>query len=176
MLRRATPRRALLLAPLLAPRRSGAAGEWRFDERDGSLRLSVRTLGLFRTEGIFRRFRLRLAPESGLRLEAEAASLELSPSVAEERVKGPEWFDAANHPLVAFAAPAPREGESEASATLTLRGVSRPVPTRFAWSPGAGALDASAEIRRSAFGLVADQAAVSDRVSLALSVVRRQAQ
>lgn len=170
-----TPRRALLLAPLGAAR-PAAAAEWRFDERDGALRLSVRTLGLLRAEGVFRRFRLRLAPGAGLRLEAEAASLELSPSLAEARVKGPEWFDAANHPLVAFAAPAPPEGASEADATLTLRGLSRPVPTRFAWSPGAGALEASAEIRRSAFGLVADQAAVSDRVSLALSVVRRQAQ
>ncbi len=70
----------------------------------------------------------------------------------------------------------PAEGAGEAPAVLTLRGVSRPVPTRFAWSPASGALDAAAVIRRSAFGLVADQGLVGDEVSLTLSVVRRQAQ
>jgi len=135
----------------------------------------VRTLGLLRTEGAFRRFRVTLG-EAGLRLEAEAASLELSPSVGEERIRGPDWFDSANHPLVVFAAPAPREGMSEANATLTLRGVARPVRARFVWIAELAALDATASISRRAFGLVADQGVVGDEVSLALSVVRRQAQ
>lgn len=169
-------RRFLLAAPLLlAARPAASAPPLRFDERDGSLRLSVRTLGLLRTEGVFRRFRLALT-DTALRLEAEAASLDLTPNVGEDRIKGPDWFDAANHPLVSFAAPAPREGMSEASATLTLRGVSRPVRTRFVWIEALGALDATASISRRLFGLVADQGVVGDEVSLALSVVRRQAQ
>lgn len=57
----------------------------------------------------------------------------------DEMLQASEFFDSATAPTATWKATSCKalaDGRFEAAGTLTLRGVSKPVPLRFAWTPG----------------------------------------
>lgn len=57
----------------------------------------------------------------------------------DEMLQAGEFFDSARAPTASWKASSCKalpDGRYEAAGTLTLRGISKPVPLRFAWTPG----------------------------------------
>ena len=100
-------------------------------------------------------------------------------SGTENWVKSAEFFDAANHPEIHFRSdsfPLARlHSGGELPGTLSMRGVQQPV--RFMIEPSACArpaidcpVQASGEVKRTAFGMRTRRATLSDKVELGFSI------
>lgn len=116
-----------------------------------------------RITGEFKRFHAELdldpgRPDEGrLDVTVEVASLDTRDSERDEILRGPDFFQADEHPQAVFhAARLERAGEDwRAPGDLTIRGVTQPVPVTFTLAPGAGfsVIKGSARLSRLAFGL-----------------------
>jgi polyisoprenoid-binding protein YceI len=106
------------------------------------------------------------AGEDGVTLEgaAQVASISIrAPQQFRDHVLAADFFDASNHPEVAFRSARVELGEDGRAVVegeLTIRGVTRPVRAEGAWAPEAETLsgrrahlELSATIDRTAFGL-----------------------
>lgn len=142
------------------------------------------TSGLFATQGYFRKFSGYLAldfqrPEDNsidVTLDDKAIAMSWPPGV--QMLESPAYFDAQEFPQIRFRSlsvmPADTPGQYEIMGALTIRGVTRPqmmLATLLSAPPGsrnAGTADVyvTGTLRRSAFGMVADQGTVNDDVML----------
>ena len=106
----------------------------------------------------------------------------------DEHLKGPDFFDAANHPTATFRSTSVRatgEDRLEVSGTLDLHGASQPVVLDvrlnkaalhpMGKTPTIG-FDASTTIQRSAFGIDKYIPAVSDEIALRITTEASAAQ
>jgi polyisoprenoid-binding protein YceI len=139
------------------------------------------TSGLFSTQGYFRKFsgRLRLdftTPEnSTVDVTVDDTDIALSWTPAVQMLESAAYFDSQNFPQIRFHSLSIRQstvaGQYVMLGALTIRGVTRPqlmTATLLTGTKHAGTADfyVTGTLRRSEFGMVADQATVDDAVTL----------
>lgn len=161
-----------------------AQGVYLLDQTNGAISFSVGSLGLFRSEGEFKRFTARLTidpahPEAtviDVTIDAGSASMGWSKTLA--MLRSPDYLDVAAYPTIRFRSTAvTRSGADgcDIDGMLQMRGVTRPqvfhaaVTERHADAGGKGEVAdflATGELPRRAFGMVADGGLVSATVRL----------
>ena len=178
------PRRSLLLAPALwlLPRPAPAAVLYAIGPGQGSIGFAVSDMGLFTCRGQFMRFSARLALDPGnpggcrIAADVDADSLDTPWPQAAAMLRSPAFFDVARFPRIRFRSTgvAPiAPGRFRVHGVLEMRGMSRPLVLAGALaSPpsdaGAAEFALQGQLRRSAYGMVADPVLVGDQVTLAI--------
>lgn len=128
----------LVLGLCLAP---AQAASWSVDLPASELAFYASWEGI-EFKGVFHRYRvdLRFDPRdlagSGFRVRVELASIDSRSADRDEGMVEPEWLDVPHHPEARFATREIRAlgpGRYEASGTLTLKGVRRPLTLPFTW-------------------------------------------
>ncbi|MFY9812135.1 YceI family protein [Aquabacterium sp.] len=159
---------------------------WSIDPAHTHISFSVSHLGLTHTPGIFRRFEACLdfndsrIEASRVSFEIDVASIDTAFEMRDEHLRGPDWFNAKEHPNIVFTSAEVRHIEGihyAIDGELTIRGVSHPVTFEVAltgqtvnpWtqSPLIG-FTARATVSRSAYGMGAFASALGDAVELRL--------
>lgn len=138
------------------------------------------TSGLLATQGYFRKFSGTLdldfqAPQnSAVDVTLDDSAITLSWPQGVQMLESASYFDSKDFPQIHFRSvsikPARRAGHYVIYGMLTIRGVTQPqlMDASLLSAPNAGTADfyVSGTLHRSAFGMVADQAAVNDDVQL----------
>jgi polyisoprenoid-binding protein YceI len=158
------------------------------DQRYGSIEFSVQHLGLFSSEGKFDRFNgvLNIDPahpeHASFRITIDATSLDMSWNEAIAMLRAPDFFDVTSHPVITYVSHgvAPQGDRHYAIAgELQIRGVARPQPLdalllRRQVDPVRHVETAdfavTGKLKRSDFGMVANQTFISDAVTLTIHV------
>ena len=185
-------RRTLLFAPatlLLAPRRAAAMAErYALNPRVSTIAFSVSHLGMFASQGEFRRFSATLDidqahPErTRVVADVDAASLDMAWAEAGDMLRSAEFFDVRRFPRVQFTSTAvvPMDADRyRVTGVMQLRGVSRPVALEAKLTyRGPSAADGGIEVadfvitgvlHRSEFGMTADRVFISDAVRITIN-------
>ena len=182
-------RTALALVGAVAmPRLGRAQGLYVFDQSQGKLEFTARHMGMFTSTGEFRRFgaRMQLDParldQARVQVQVETASAFLAYPGANELLRSPAYFDSARFPLARFEGRAGIAGNVEHFAIggdLEVRGIRKPIEMEARlvsrrMDPAAGAevaeFTASGDMRRSDYGMTADQQMIADVIRLTVSV------
>ncbi|MBR0681024.1 YceI family protein [Roseomonas eburnea] len=183
-------RRALAggLGGLVLARRAAARTRYVFDQDLGRLEFVARHLGVLSSTGRFEDFsaELLIDPERPLTTSVEVtvrtAAVALAYPGAVELLRSPAFFDVERFPEATFRGAATGEGSLSRFAVageLTIRGITRPhrmearlVDRRRDPALGRDVAEFSAggEMKRSEFGMTADQAAISDTIRLVVRV------
>jgi polyisoprenoid-binding protein YceI len=184
-MRRAAPAAVRLVALIVAASGSAAdAQSYRIDSAATTASFSVRVAWVRRVEGRFTRVEgevERAVDRPGLTVDVRIAAQALSMGNPEHAdwARSAEFFAAAEHPWIGFRAERIPEqvliDGGELRGQLELRGVRRPQILRIepaaCGRPGIDCpLLASAELRRSEFGMTARRIAIADRVRLRLQI------
>lgn len=118
------------------------AGTYRAQPEPSTIAFAVRHSGVFRFRGSLSEVTATLRGDGdALVLEGSAPVESISvqqPAALRASVLGPEFFDAANHPEIAFRSTAIRlgdDGSAEVDGELTIRGVTRPVIAGGQYAP-----------------------------------------
>jgi polyisoprenoid-binding protein YceI len=152
-------------------------GTYTIDPAQSEVGFSVRHLGVATVKGRFEQFEGGLTIDDAGRVTATggvlAASVESGNGIRDRRLRD-EFFQTADHPVIAFAADATPEpgkrGRVHLDARLTIRGTTRPVELEL--RVHGDRIEATAEISQADFGLEWDalreagKLLVSDRVKL----------
>lgn len=176
---------ALLALTLVRPGPPArAADTYAIDQRFGDIAFKVRHLGLFSSEGTFRRFTGQLTideshPEkTRIAVVIETRSVAMNWAAATDMLRSPSYFDVAQYPAARFTSTRvmPTGASSyEIDGLLQIRGVTQPmvlhaalVGRHAAAKPGAEIADfvVTGLLRRSLFGMTSNQDFISDRVDL----------
>jgi polyisoprenoid-binding protein YceI len=176
---------ALWLAAVLpAP----AATLYRIDQRYGSLEFSVRALGLFTVQGRFPRFEGDLLldldqPErSHIDVTVDASAVEMPLQDQTDLLRSDAYFDTAHHPTERFTSTSIQALSPThyiIHGALRIRGITQPQALdatlrdrRVDQARGVEVADfvVRGEVRRSAFGMVADRPMLSDIVKLDIRI------
>src|SRR4051794_30165241 len=164
---------------LAAIPQAGAASLYRIDQRYGTVEFSVGILGLFAVQGRFPRFEGELLldldqPErsrADVGIDVSAMEMPLQDQV--DLLRSEAYFDVAHHPIARFTSTsiqALSPTHYVIHGTLRIRGVAQPQELdatvrerRVDQARGVEVADfvVRGEIRRSAFGMVADRPMVS---------------
>jgi polyisoprenoid-binding protein YceI len=159
-----------------------ATGEYRIDPARTTIAFATRHLfGLAPVRGTFRLRggHLQVAePLASCAATAtiDAASFHTGTVARDSHVTSATYLDARRHPDIVFAATAlTRDGDGWVLAgTLTVRGVTRPLPVRvleLSTSDGEVRLRAVARVDRHEFGITAGRGMTGRRLTLTLDVV-----
>jgi len=191
----ARPRRAyrrcaaLLSAGLLVSAGTGQQTEmvYSLDQHFGSIGFSVGTWGLFSSSGQFRRFTARLVldpdhPErTRISVTVDATSVDMAWQQAATMVRSAEFFDVQRYPQIDFASTSVAEvapGRFVLRGRLQLRGVTRPLDldARLVGEHRDSAARnevadfvVTGTLRRSEFGMKAEDVLISDRVRITIN-------
>lgn len=179
---------ALLSVLLVAgPANAGPPGAdqmFSLDQRFSSIDFSVRDLGLFASQGAFRRFEARLIlnnshPErTKISVAVDARSVDMSWHEAADMLRSADFFDVQRYPAVRFQSSSVQElapGHFTIRGLVQIRGVTQPLIlhaalTRQSQDPADHSeIDdfvVHASLRRSAFGMTADEVFISDTVKI----------
>jgi polyisoprenoid-binding protein YceI len=181
---------ALLSVTLLAG--MGTAGSADADQmfflnqRSSSIDFSVRDLGLFSSEGSFRRFEVRLVlsnshPErTKISVTVDAASVDMSWQQAADMLRSPDFFDVHRYPEVRFQSTSVQEvasGHFVIRGLVEIRGITQPLTLDAALTKQTQDPAEKSEIvqfvvrgslERSAFGMTADEVFISDKVNISI--------
>jgi polyisoprenoid-binding protein YceI len=189
MMRRAIGYKALILCFILmvfgmvpGPARGQSQGVFAIDQRFGTIEFSVDHLGLFTSHGDFRRFMGSLAidparPElTTIAVKIDAQSVDLDSAEGLSMVRSPDYFDVADHPVIAFRSTGVTvvgPDHYRIAGTLEIRGISRPwtldaMLTGQDKTPAGPVSEFAVDgtIHRGEFGMVADQSFVSETVKV----------
>ena len=181
--------RTALLSVLLAagPANAGSPGvdqTFSLDQRFSSIDFSVRNLGLFASEGAFRRFQTRLVlnnshPErTKISVAVDAGSVDMSWHEAAEMLRSAEFFDVQRYPEVRYQSSSVQElapGHFTIRGLIQIRGVTQPLTLQAELTKQSQDLSdhsqiddfvVHASLRRSAFGMTADKVFISDNVNI----------
>lgn len=151
------------------------------DERAGEIGFSVGYLGLFHPSGRFRHFSGSLAfdpahPErASMSVDIDARSVEMSWDEGAATLRSADYFDVLHYGTIRFRSTGIAlisPGRYQVAGLLEIRGVTHPqvldaVLTRTG-AGGEGTYVITGRLSRSAFGMLADRAFVSDTVELAI--------
>ncbi|MCT1357969.1 MULTISPECIES: YceI family protein [Rothia] len=163
------------------------AGTWTLDPAHSEVAFTVRHAGISKVRGIFEQTEAELhagetAQDSSVRATVQIASINTKNEGRDGHVKGPEFFDAENHPQMVFeSTEITADGEDlTLVGNLTIKGETRPVT--FTGEFGGVAVDpfgttragfsASTTISRKDFGITWNAALeaggvmVSDKVKI----------
>lgn len=183
-------RRALAarLGGLAVMRPAAARSRYVFGQDVGRLEFVARHLGVLSSTGRFDDFsaELLIDPDRPLTSRVEVtvrtASVALAYPGAVDLLRSPAFFDVEQFPEATFQGAATGEGSLARftlAGELTIRGITRPhrmearlVDRRHDPALGREAVEfsASGEMRRSEFGMTAEQAAISDTIRLQVRV------
>ncbi len=175
----------LLSRSAIPPARAEAL--YTIDEHVAAIEFTVSHLGLFTSHGRFGKFKARLTidpdhPErTGIAVDVDASSVSMAWDDAEEKLRSPAYFDARDYPEVEFRSTGVALVSPDhyaISGVLKLRGVTQPLlldaqlVDRHLGVQGSQVADFRAEgqLKRSAFGMTADQTFISDVVDLTITV------
>jgi len=165
-----------------------AASLYRIDQRYGTVEFSVGILGLFAVQGRFPRFEGELLldldqPErSRVDVAIDASAAEMPQQDQTDLLRSETYFDTAHHPTARFASTsiqALSQTHYVIHGTLRIRGIAQPQELDAALQERhvdqARGVEVAefvvrGEIRRSAFGMVADRPMLSDTVKLSIRV------
>ncbi len=167
-------------------RPEGAGGTYKIDPVHSSNWFRIRHLNVANFYGRFNKvegsFVLDDAnPTAGtLDVQVKVETIDTNNADRDKHLKSAEFFDAAQHPTIAFKSKAVtklNERDYEVRGELTLRGVTRPLTvklTRTGSGPGLRGefrtgLETSFEIKRSEFGMTALMGGLGDEVLLTFS-------
>lgn len=175
-----------LIGPLQpAPARAGAL--YAIDRRTGRIEFTVSHLGLFHSHGEFTRFDSKLMidrqhPErTAISVVIHMASVAMAWQDAAQLLRSAEFFDAARYPDAHFTSTAvvPVSADHyQVKGELEVRGVTQPIMLDAdlidrhldpKTDTEVGDFVVEGHLRRSAFGMTADRAFISDRVDLRIS-------
>lgn len=158
------------------------------DQRFGSIGFSVDHLGLFSSQGRFDRFTCRLDldpthPErTRLQISIDAGSLDMPWDQATDMLRAPDFFDVARYPVILYVstAVAQHDGQHYAiNGTLEIRGIARPQMldalllsrrTDPVTHIETAEFAVTGRLKRSDFGMIANQVFISDAVTLNIHV------
>lgn len=160
-----------------------AATTYAIDQRFGDIDFSVSHLGLFHSQGSFRRFTGQLtideaAPrQTRINVVIDTRSVEMGWSDGAAMLRSPPYFDVAQYPNARFTSTRvlpEGAGRYEIDGALQLRGTTQPVVlhaalrNRHKGAAGDEVADfvVTGVLRRSAFGMTADRTFISDKVHL----------
>ena len=184
-------RRSLLFAPLgllVAPRCVRAAQQrYQLDPRTTTIGFSVSHLGMFDSQGWFRRFAATLDTDEAhldrtrIAVDVDASSIDMPWREAADMLRSPDFFDVARYPTVRFTSDSvtPLEtGRYQVAGQMNMRGVARPIMLEAKLvdrhiEPALGGIEVAdflvtGQVRRSAFGMDADRFFISDRVAITI--------
>jgi len=186
-MRRAWP----LLAAILtlstvspAPPARGQSATYELDQRYGSIAFSVSHLGLFSSHGEFRRFAGSLAidpaaPEhTSIDMHIDATSIDTPWDEALQMLRSPDYFDIAHHPNIQFLSESVSvagPGRYVVHGNLRIRDVTQPVALEARLvdrhvdaktHADIAEFVIGGDVRRSSFGMEANQDFVSDAVHI----------
>ncbi|HWX48217.1 MAG TPA: YceI family protein [Roseomonas sp.] len=171
-----------------APSPAGAATLYHLDQRYGTVAFSVGILSLFDAQGRFPRFAgdllldLERPERSQIDVTIDTGAVEMPTQDQTDLLRSAAYLDIAHHPSARFASSAIQPLSPThylIHGTLQLRGVTQPqeldatVQDRhFDEARGVEVADfvVGGEIRRSAFGMVADRPMLSDSVRLDIRI------
>lgn len=167
---------------------SAAPSLYRIDQRYGTVGFSITSLGLFTTEGRFARFEgeLLLDPDQPERTHVDVTidgnSVEMPIEDEVSMLRSPSYFDTARYPIERFVSTsiqALSPAHYLIHGTLQIRGVAKPqdldavmterhvdAARHVQWAD----FVVTGQMRRSAFGMVADRTMVSDAVHLKIRI------
>lgn len=159
------------------------ASTWTVDPLRSSVAFKLRHLMVMPVRGRFTVFEGTLAVAGDGRARAygtvQAATIDTNDAVRDERLRGPDFFDSANNPEIAFASTGIETLDDETlliAGDLTIRGTTSQIELcarRTAATAERIELELEGALRRSDFGIESAQlleAGISDRVELALRV------
>lgn len=164
------------------------ASFYHVDQRYGSVGFSITSLGMFSTEGRFARFegQLLLDPDhpeqTRIDVTIDGSSVEMPLDDEVSMLRSPDYFDTARYPTERFVSSSIQTLSPSrylVHGTLQIRGVANPqdldaMMTERHVDPAAHIQWAdfvvTGQMRRSAFGMVADQTMVSDAVHLKIRI------
>lgn len=168
---------------------SGASGlVFSIDQRYGTIGFSVDHLGLFSSQGRFDRFTGMLDidpahPErTTFRISIDTASIDMPWEPATAMLRGPDFFDVARYPVMSYTSTSvtPMPGRHYAiGGVLEIRGVARPqtldallLSRRIDTTRHVETAEfaVTGRLKRSEFGMVTNQAFISDTVTLSIHV------
>ena len=175
-----------------------AAGTWTIDPSHSEVGFSVRHLGISKTRGRFGAFSGDLVvaddpTQSRVAVEIDAASVDTKDAGRDEHLRGADFFDVENHPVLTFVSTGVQErGDSwVVTGDLTIRGVTRPVVldtevvglATDPWGNDRVGFQASTEVNREDFGLTWNAALETGgllvgktvKIHLEVEAVRQQA-
>jgi polyisoprenoid-binding protein YceI len=162
-------------------------GQFTVDPAHTCVGFDVGHLGLSRVQGRFNKLSGYLyangpdVAKSNVTITIDAASVDTAVEPRDKHLRTPDFFDVVKYPAITFASTAVRkEGDGYvAVGDLTLKGVTKPVTIRFkSYGPikdpwGNTRIGVVAEplvIQRTDFGMMYDTKAVSDDVTIRLSL------
>jgi len=184
-------RRSVLGAGLAASLGDGPAPTERtymIASADGSIGFAVDYLGLFVSRGSFRRFAVRLTldrkdpAQTRLVVAVDADSVRMVWREGAAMMRSSDFFDAGRYPAIRFTSTTvtpETAGTFEVRGVVTIRGVARPLVLRgrlrklrpgTTRRPTTAEFVATGSLRRSDFGMQADQMIISDTVTLDVTV------
>lgn len=186
----AAGRTAMVSVLLLAgPANAGSPGAdqmFSLDQRFSSIDFSVRNLGMFDSEGGFRRFEAHLVlnnrhPErTKISVAVDAGSVDMSWHEAADMLRSPDFFDVRRYPEVTFQSTSVQEvaqGHFVIRGLVQIKGVTQPLTlhaalTRQTQNPADDSEIADfvvhGSLERSAFGMTADPVFISDKVNIVI--------
>jgi polyisoprenoid-binding protein YceI len=178
----------LLATAAVAALSAPAMAAWEVDPTHTHISFQVSHLQLTKTPGIFKRFNATLdfdekkIEHSSVRFVIDASSIDTAHEGRDKDLQGPDWFDAAANPSITFVSNKVRPAGGNRyfiDGNLSLRGKSVPVTfsarltnraeNPFLKIPAVG-FEATATIKRSAFGMASYLAAISDEVELRVAL------
>jgi polyisoprenoid-binding protein YceI len=177
---------ALSLAAFGSMPSTRAQGVYRIDQRFGAVEFTVRHLGLWRSHGMFDRFRgeLLIDPDhpdaTRIRVDVDAGSVSMPWDQAVTLLRSTDFFDVGEYPDISFTSTDVRQvapGEFRVQGKLRIRGIAREqtldarlVGRHSDKASGAETADfvIAGELRRSDFGMIADRGFISDVVDLSI--------
>jgi polyisoprenoid-binding protein YceI len=164
------------------------ASLYRVDQRYGTVGFSITSLGMFSTEGKFARFegQLLLDPDhpeqTRIEVTIDGTSVEMPLDDEVSMLRSPPYFDTAQYPTERFVSTSIQEVAPShylIHGTLEVRGVANPqdldaviterhvdTAKHIQWAD----FVVTGQMRRSAFGMTADQTMVSDAVHLKIRI------
>lgn len=177
---------ALSLSRWPAETPANAGDLYSLDQRSGSVVISVKHLGMFSTEGRFRKFSAHLdlnlsRPETAsISMTINAASIDTRWQAESAVLRSPDFLDVQKYPNIRFTSTSVDVTAPDRyliTGILEIRGVKRPF-TLDTWirrqpldtSEGVEIANffAHGALQRSAFGMRADQMTTSDRVDITI--------
>ncbi len=179
---------ACLVAAGLLAQPARADMSYALDQRTGEIGFAVRHLGLFQSGGHFERFNGRLdldlqhPDRTAFTMDIVAGSLATPLAATTSMLRAPDFFDTERYPVITYRSIAVTPvgtGHYAISGVLMMRGITRPEPLEAnllvrevdaAGQPRTAEFALTGHLRRSEFGMLKDQAFVSDMVTLTIRV------
>ena len=166
---------------------AAAAETYKLDPAHTSVVFGVKHLGIANFYGSFRgptgtfQFDEKNPSMNSIQIEVKADQIDTGVDKRDKDIKGPDFFDAAKHPLISFKSKSVKKsanGTYEVSGNLTLLGKTNPITVEVRetgsgkdpWGNFRRGFETSFTVKRSDYGMDFMLSGLSDDVKLTVSV------